>query len=203
MVVDEDEHAMEVVVPDDQLSLAIGRRGLNVKLASKLTGWRIDVRSESVAEEETKKARKALESIPGIGFGESELLYQEGYRSVKEVSQAQLEDLLEVEGLDPERASIIHKGSQDLYETMREQADEDEELMRDLTDIDQLVIPEDIKEVLVKNGYVTLQSLATVSAEDLRSVTGLVADQAQTVCSAVEAFLRVQQKPSEKPFQTA
>jgi len=69
VVVDEDEHAMEVVVADDQLSLAIGRQGQNVKLASKLTGWRIDVRSESVAEEEAKRARDALESIPGIGFG--------------------------------------------------------------------------------------------------------------------------------------
>jgi N utilization substance protein A len=76
VVVDEEEHSMEVVVADDQLSLAIGRRGQNVKLASKLTGWRIDVRSESIAEEESKKARSALESIPGIGFGESDLLYQ-------------------------------------------------------------------------------------------------------------------------------
>src|SRR5690606_3007291 len=65
VVVDEDEKAMEVVVADDQLSLAIGRRGQNVKLASKLAGWKIDVRSESVAEEESKRARSALDSIPG------------------------------------------------------------------------------------------------------------------------------------------
>src|SRR5690606_26498734 len=84
VTVDDDEHAMEVVVDDEHLSLAIGRRGQNVKLASKLSGWRIDVRSESVAEEESKRARSALESIEGIGFGESELLYQEGYRSVRE-----------------------------------------------------------------------------------------------------------------------
>ncbi|MCC6954977.1 MAG: transcription termination/antitermination protein NusA [Deltaproteobacteria bacterium] len=192
VVVDEEEHAMELVVPDDQLSLAIGRRGLNVKLASKLTGWRIDVRSESVAEEESKKARKALESITGIGFGESELLYQEGYRSVKDVAEAALEDLLEVEGLEPERASIIHKGSQELYEAMRLQSESEDEALRDLTDIDQLVIPAEVKEVLLRNGYKSLQMLAAVSPDELKGVTGLVSDQAQMVCSAVEAFLRVQ-----------
>ncbi|RIL00232.1 MAG: transcription termination/antitermination protein NusA, partial [Proteobacteria bacterium] len=74
VVVDKDDHAMEVIVADDQLSLAIGRRGQNVKLASKLTGWRIDVRSVTVAEEEAKRARASLEAIPGVDFTRAELL---------------------------------------------------------------------------------------------------------------------------------
>lgn len=80
VVVDEDDHSMEVIVADDQLSLAIGRRGQNVKLASKLTGWKIDVRSVSVAEEESKRARASLEAIPELAFTHAELLFQEGYR---------------------------------------------------------------------------------------------------------------------------
>jgi N utilization substance protein A len=59
IIIDDDEHSMEVIVPDDQLSLAIGKKGQNVRLASRLTGWRIDVRSEAEAEEETRRARQS------------------------------------------------------------------------------------------------------------------------------------------------
>lgn len=195
VVVDEEEHAMEVVVADDQLSLAIGRKGQNVKLASKLTGWRIDVRSESVAEEESKRARKALESIPGIGFGESELLYQEGYRSVPEVAQAAVEDLIAIEGLDAERAGHILAGARQIAEEMAKHVvagiDENERL----TDIDQLILPAEVKGILVDNGFDSIQSLAAVSSEELTERTGLRPDEAELVCSATEAFLRFQ-KPA-------
>ena len=100
VVVDEEQHSMEVVVPDDQLSLAIGRRGQNVKLASKVTGWRIDVRSVSVAQEEAKRARAVLAAIPGIYFMHAEILFQQGYRSVRDVAEAGLDDFDGVEGLN-------------------------------------------------------------------------------------------------------
>ena len=61
IVMDEDAHSMEVIVPDDQLSLAIGKKGQNVRLASRLTGWNLDVRSESEAEDEARRARLSLE----------------------------------------------------------------------------------------------------------------------------------------------
>ena len=140
VVVDEDEHAMEVVVADDQLSLAIGRQGQNVKLASKLSGWRIDVRSESVAEEETKRVRDALSAIPGVGIGESELLFQEGYRSVQEVASASVEELAEIEGFDEERLEVILAGAREFMASV-EAPSEDDELM---VDIDQLVLPGDL-----------------------------------------------------------
>lgn len=193
VVVDEDEHAMELVVADDQLSLAIGRRGQNVKLASKLSGWRIDVRSESVAEEESKRARRQLESIPGIGFGESELLYQEGYRSVKEVSAANIDDLRQIEGIDTDRAESIWESAREMAANMVDEglADEyDDE--RPMTDIDQLILPDGVQEVLLTNGYETIQSLAPVTIEELIGITGLSEDDAATVNRAVEAFLRVQ-----------
>ncbi len=193
VVVDEEERAMEVVVADDQLSLAIGRKGQNVKLASKLTGWRIDVRSESIAEEESKKARKSLESIPDIGFSESELLYQEGYRSVTEVSQTSLEELSEIEGISPERAEILHAGATKLAQEINENEDSDDESGdTEVVDIEQLILPMDIKALLVENGFSSIKALSEMSSEKLTETTGLRPEEAELVCSATEAFLRVQ-----------
>lgn len=196
VIVDEEEHGMEVVVADDQLSLAIGRKGQNVKLATKLTGWKIDVRSESIAEEESKRARKALESIPGIGIGESELLYQEGYRSVQEVASSSLEELLTVEGLEPGRASQIHQASQILAEELRRTQSESEDDAKRASDLEQLILPEEVRELLVDNGFDSIQSLAPLSPNDLVEQAGLRMDEAEIVCAATEAFLRVQQRPS-------
>ncbi len=195
VVVDEDEHTMEVVVSDEQLSLAIGRRGQNVKLATKLTGWKIDVRSESVAEEESKRARKSLESIPGIGIGESELLYQEGYRSIYEVATTSLEELMTIEGLEPERVSQILQAATKLSEEKVEDDDYDRNENSKATDVDQLILPEEIRELLVENGFDSIQSLAPMSEEDLVEQVGLRPEEASIVCNATEAFLRVQQKP--------
>jgi transcription termination/antitermination protein NusA len=198
VVVDEEEHAMEVVVSDEQLSLAIGRRGQNVKLASKLTGWKIDVRSESVAEEETKRARKALESIPGIGFGESELLFQEGFRSLREVSAATLEDLLAIDGLDPDRAKQIIEGARQLVKEMVEDGEKGLEEDNPITDIDQLILPVEVRQVLVDNGYAAIQDLASVTVEELTEQSGLSEADATAVIRATESFLRVQKSVGEK-----
>ena len=196
VVVDEEEHSMEVVVADDQLSLAIGKKGQNVKLASKLTGWRIDVVSESVAEEETKRARKALESIPGIGFGESELLYQEGYRSIREVAAASIEDLVSIEGLGGDRAEAIIKGAQDLVSKMPEEETEEEVFVR-RSDIEQLGLPEEVQTALAERGFTTIQSVAELSRDELKNAAGLDDDQAMTVAGATETFLRVQRPALE------
>ena len=112
IIIDDDDHTMEVVVPDDQLSLAIGRKGQNVRLASRLTGWRIDVCSEAEAEEATRKARQSINSIPGIGDMAGELLYQEGFKSAEDVADSALEDILDVEGISKEKAEALHKSAQ-------------------------------------------------------------------------------------------
>ncbi|MBP9837130.1 MAG: transcription termination/antitermination protein NusA [Proteobacteria bacterium] len=190
VIVDEEEHGMEIIVADDQLSLAIGRRGQNVKLASKLTGWKIDVRSESVAEEETKRARKSIESITGIGMVEVELLLQEGYRSVQEVSRASVEDLTEIEGLEADRAAVLLEASKELAEKLAFESGEDDEDGR-ITDIDQLVLPEELRKTLIENGYENIQSLAALSPEEIVESTGLAIDEANIICNATEAFLRV------------
>jgi N utilization substance protein A len=106
VIIDEDEHAMEVIVPDDQLSLAIGKRGQNVRLAHRLSGWKLDVRSDSDAEEEARAARASLNAIPGIGDINAELLYQWGFRSAEQLAEAN-ENNFEVEGISPERARQV------------------------------------------------------------------------------------------------
>jgi N utilization substance protein A len=104
VIIDEDEHAMEVIVPDDQLSLAIGKRGQNVRLAHRLTAWKLDVRSEAEAEEEARAARASLNAIPGVGDINAELLYQWGFRSAEQHLADTEEEALEIDGISPERA---------------------------------------------------------------------------------------------------
>jgi N utilization substance protein A len=112
VIIDEDEHGMEVIVPDDQLSLAIGKRGQNVRLAHRLSGWKLDVRSDSEAEEEAREARASLNAIPGIGDINAELLYQWGFRSAEQLAEAN-EDNFEVEGISPERAHQVINAARD------------------------------------------------------------------------------------------
>src|SRR5213593_674091 len=107
IIMDEDGRAMEVIVPDDQLSLAIGKKGQNVRLASQLTGWKLDLRSESEAEDETRRARASLTAIPGVGDVTAELLYQNGFKSAEQLAESEVEAIAEIEGVGPERAPAI------------------------------------------------------------------------------------------------
>jgi transcription termination/antitermination protein NusA len=122
IIMDEDERSMEVIVPDDQLSLAIGRKGQNVRLASRLSGFKLDVRSESEADEEARQSRASLTSVPGIGDVAAELLYQNGFKSPEEVAQADEQQIAEVEGLGPEKAVSILKAVRAYVETKQQEA---------------------------------------------------------------------------------
>jgi N utilization substance protein A len=125
IIIDDDEHSMEVIVPDDQLSLAIGKKGQNVRLAARLTGWRIDVRSEAEAEEETRRARMSIGAIPGINDFAAELLYQAGFKSAEEIAESELEDILDVEGISKEKAESLHKSAKEYVAEKRLKAEEE------------------------------------------------------------------------------
>jgi len=116
IIISEDEHTMEAVVPDEQLSLAIGRKGQNVRLASRLTGWKIDVRSESEADEESRRARSSLTSVPGVSDMVAELLYQAGFKSAEELAESDLESIREVDGIGEDKAKAIYQSSRDYVE---------------------------------------------------------------------------------------
>ncbi|HJQ75206.1 MAG TPA: transcription termination factor NusA [Gaiellaceae bacterium] len=122
IIMDEDEHAMEVIVPDDQLSLAIGKKGQNVRLASRLTGWRLDVRSESDAEDEARRARASLTAIPGVGDVTAELLYQSGFKSAHELAAANEDSVAEVDGIGPERAPAVLAAAREHVEQLDAEA---------------------------------------------------------------------------------
>jgi N utilization substance protein A len=109
----EDEKSMEVIVPDDQLSLAIGKSGQNVRLAVRLTGWKIDVKNESMLQKQAEDGPKALMKIPDLDEATAELLFKEGYKSVSALSSADPEALRAIPGMDAEKVQgIIEKASQ-------------------------------------------------------------------------------------------
>ena len=122
IIIDEDENVMEVIVPDDQLSLAIGKKGQNVRLASRLTNWKLDIRSDSEVELEHVQALESLNGIPGIGDTNAditaELLYQQGFESAQDLATADLETLLDIEGISPERAASILQATKEHVETL-------------------------------------------------------------------------------------
>jgi N utilization substance protein A len=114
IVIDEDNQTMEIIVPDDQLSLAIGKRGQNVRLAAKLTGWKIDVKSESKYSKSMKEGYLSLLKIPGVGEMTASALYEAGFTSAREVAGAAIADLLQVEGLTEKKATTIFASAQAL-----------------------------------------------------------------------------------------
>jgi N utilization substance protein A len=105
--IDEENRHMEMVVADDQLSLAIGKKGQNVRLASKLTGWKIDIKSESRMEKLSNEILEGFKLLPSIGDVQSRILYNEGFRSIKEVAETDPEELAKVLEVEKEKALEI------------------------------------------------------------------------------------------------
>jgi N utilization substance protein A len=107
VIVDEENHSMEVVVPDDQLSLAIGKRGQNVRLAAKLTGWRLDVVGETKYNETLKDGYRSLLDLTGVGEKTATELYDSDFRSARDVAVSTVEDLTVVKGISEEKAEAL------------------------------------------------------------------------------------------------
>ena len=105
VLMDEENRAMEVIVPDDQLSLAIGKNGQNVRLAVKLSGWKIDVKSESIAASQEEEGHRALLKIPGMDEETAELLFSQGLKSIAAIATADSESLSSIPGIDGQRAA--------------------------------------------------------------------------------------------------
>jgi N utilization substance protein A len=100
--IDDNNHAMEIVVPDHQLSLAIGKRGQNVKLAAKLSTWRLDILSESASSAKTAEAIFNLMLIPGMNETMAQNIYQSGFNSFQALASAALEDVTAIPGYEDE-----------------------------------------------------------------------------------------------------
>jgi transcription termination/antitermination protein NusA len=122
IILNQVSQSMEVIVPDDQLSLAIGKRGQNVRLASRLVGWKIDVKSESKYSRSLKEGYLSLLRIPGVGEITANLLHEGGYNSAKEVAETSLEELIQGTGLSEKKAGALIASAQEM---MRGAAEEE------------------------------------------------------------------------------
>ncbi len=127
VIVDESNKSMEVVVPDDQLSLAIGRRGQNVRLASKISGWNLDVTSETDYNRALKEAYNSLLSLDGIGEATATNLYQGGFRSVEDVAKSNIDELIQVKGISDEKAKKLIESATRYIESREIDKDTEEE----------------------------------------------------------------------------
>ena len=107
VLIDAGTHTMELIVPDEKLSLAIGKKGQNVRLASQLTGWRIDIHSEGKVREMETRGRASLAAVEGVSSEMVEALFRLGWRSAADVARAKVDELLDVTGITTETAPRI------------------------------------------------------------------------------------------------
>lgn len=120
VIIDQDTNTMEVIVADDQLSLAIGKKGQNVRLAAKLTGWKIDVRSESKEEKITGESFERLLSIEGMDEETATILFDNGYRNPEDIANASLAELTSFMGITEEKGAQLIVGARNYLENQQE-----------------------------------------------------------------------------------
>jgi N utilization substance protein A len=172
VVIDEEESRIEVVVPDDQLSLAIGRRGQNVRLASQLTSSAIDIMTEAEASEKRQREfaerSKMFEEELDVDETLSQLLVAEGFSEMEEVAYIELSELAGIEGFDEELAEELQSRAAEALER-REEASREQR--RALGVEDALAeIPHLTEAMLVtlgKAGIKTLDDLADLATDEL------------------------------------
>jgi len=125
---DYEDREMEVIASDDQLSLAIGKKGQNVRLASKLVGWRLDIKSEAEKKAEVEaemermaEASRQLASLPGVGPAIASRLLEAGFRSFEEVTLASLDDLTSIDGISEDMAIAIHDAAEQALDAQQKE----------------------------------------------------------------------------------
>ena len=195
VVMDEEAGRIEVVVPDDQLSLAIGRRGQNVRLASQLTQWNIDILTEA---EESERRTEEFRSrsnmfIQALDVDDviAHLLVTEGFSSVEEVAYVPLEDIAEIEGFDENVADELQGRARSF---LAEQDERYEQMRKDMGVADDMAAIEGLAPaMLVKlgdKGVKTLDDLGDLASDELIDIVGrdaLTEDEANTVIMAARA----------------
>jgi N utilization substance protein A len=172
VVIDEDDGRIEVVVPDDQLSLAIGRRGQNVRLASQLTGKQIDIMTEADASEKRQKEFVERSSMfqEELDVDETlaQLLVAEGFGELEEVAYVGLDELAAIEGFDEELAQELQSRAGEALER-REDASREERRALGVEDAlaELPILTEGMLVVLGKAGIKTLDDLADLATDEL------------------------------------
>jgi N utilization substance protein A len=176
VVLDEDSNRIEVVVPESQLSLAIGRRGQNVRLASQLTGWDIDILTEQEESERRQKefAERSQVFMDSLDVDEviAQLLVTEGFASVEEVAYVDLSEIAHIEGFDENTAQEIQTRAREYLEKLEAERDA---RRRELGVSDDLAKVEGVTTAMLvafgENGIKTLEDLADCATDDLTGWT--------------------------------
>jgi len=191
--IDEENRHMEVVVADDQLSLAIGKKGQNVRLASKLTGWKIDIKSESRMEKISSEILEKFKELPYVGDVASRILYNEGFRSVKEVSEVDPEELARVLELEKEKASEIVEGAIQLSRR-EEGAAVGQEVLPiaggpALDPVDRMEgVGEKTAQVLEANGFKNVHDILEADIEKLSTLPGIGIKKAEKLIQSAKDY---------------
>ncbi len=180
IVVDEERHAMDVVVDEENLAIAIGRGGQNVRLASELTGWRINImtaeESQAKQAKESEAVRKLFVEKLDVDEEVADILIAEGFNSLEEVAYVPMHEMLAIEGFDEETVNELRSRAKDALLTMeiaREEAVE--EVSQDLRDLHfqgRGLQPELIGK-LAAGGVHTLDDLADLAVDELVEITGM------------------------------
>lgn len=172
VVLDEDTERIEVVVPDDQLSLAIGRRGQNVRLASQLTGWDIDILTEAEEAERRQKefAERSQLFMDALDVDEviAQLLVSEGFGNAEEVAFVEVEEVAGIEGFDNDTANEIQTRAREFLERRENELDARRRELGVLDDIAE--VPGATTAMLVafgENDIKSLEDLAWCATDDL------------------------------------
>ena len=177
VVMDEDATRMEVVVPDDQLSLAIGRRGQNVRLASQLTGWFVDIlteaeESEKRQEEFSERSKIFIEALD-IDDVIAHLMVSEGFVTISEIAEASLEELMSIEGFDEDLSRELSQRAKNFVKIESERIDNELTRLKvkdDLYNFSELSKSNIL--TLAENNIKTLDDLAELDSEELFNLLG-------------------------------
>lgn len=178
IVVDEDTHTIDIAVEEDQLSQAIGKNGQNIRLASQLTGWTLNVMSKKDAEEkhqaESQDVLKVFVEELGVDQELAEILVAQGFSNVEEIAYVPAEELLEIEGFDEEIVEALRSRAKDVLLTKaiaNEQPSSDAKPAADL--LKMAGMTKELAALLASHGIVTQEDLAEQAVADLLDITSL------------------------------
>lgn len=194
IVVDEEKNSMDIAVSEDQLSQAIGRGGQNVKLASEVSGWTLNIMTKEDAEEkstqESIKLREHFMKQLGVDEELANVLIAEGFQTLDEVAYVPVEEMLAIEGFDESTVELLRTNAKD---SLLMQAIADEEKEHGASDDDLRAVEgmtDSLMALLVKNGIKTRDDLAEQAVDELTSISSEINDElaAQLIMSAREAW---------------
>jgi N utilization substance protein A len=190
IVVDEEKHSMDIVVDEENLAQAIGRGGQNVKLASELTGWELNImtveESRKKTEEETSRIRELFMKKLDVDEEVADILVQEGFSTLEEVAYVPLNEMLEIEALD--EATVNELRSRARNALLTEAIVSEEKVEHEIEDLMKVEgLDNDTARLLASKGISTQEELADCAADDLVEVAGLEAERARALIMAARA----------------